>query len=280
MFSFVLPLVFTRVPPSTIARRTSEFELANAAVAAVASIAADGSTSIVLTTFAPFASDGIYAVLDASTLLSPEPSNVTTITKQVVWPNQADSVPAGVAQQLGMRAAILSAGGFFPNPEKATGRVQLHDVSALPAVTSLQISTDKSSYFYHHAEWVAGRDGNPVVLAARAIDPTLPWKHAAGELVVLEQPSVAGGAWTETVVAAGPDVAFTLTDLDGPGAPSLVAAQYFSAKQLTVWSCGAPSWALCAGGVNVSSMLIDDAEGAGYFNVQWVDLNGDGRKCA
>lgn len=264
-------------------RRISEFALPNAAVASIAPVFPGiRGPALLVTTFAPFSKDGIYFV-SAEELLRPNATvTVHTLSMDVSWPNQASMLPTRVAAGLGIGAGVLSAGGFFPNPAKATGHVKLHNVSGCthagcPDEPAIQLSTDKTAYFYHHAEFLLG-DGPPAVLAARAYFPTLPWKHAAGELVLLE-PS-GGGSWTETVLipTPGPDVAFMQLDLDGDGRVQIVAAQFFSGKQLSLWWCTAASWHGCKGGANVSSRIIDADEHAGYFNVEWVDLDGDGRK--
>jgi hypothetical protein len=70
---------------------------------------------------------------------------------------------------------------------------------------NVQISTDKKGFFYHHAVWhdVNG-DGKLDVVAARASDPAFPGKHAAGELLWLEQPAAGSLAqpWAEHVLAS------------------------------------------------------------------------------
>jgi hypothetical protein len=141
-------------------------------------------------------------------------------------------------------------------------------------VTHLKLSTDKEEFFYHHAEFVDAY----TVLAARARKPVL--GRASGELVVLSRALDLPWSWSERVVTSGPDVAFTLVDLDGDGGgpPQLVAAQYFTAQQLSLWWCAAKSWSLCAGGANMTTLVIDDTEQSPYFGVQWVDLDGDGTR--
>jgi hypothetical protein len=56
----------------------------------------------------------------------------------------------------------------------------------------------------------------------------------------------------------------------------VVAAEYFVHQRLALYSCDAPSgrWSDCAGGEGVTTVVIDDEEGM-FFNVAWLDLNGE-----
>lgn len=104
----------------------------------------------------------------------------------------------------------------------------------------------------------------------------------------LEQPqeNAMSGPWKERQITntSGPGVSFCITQLDNTDESQIVAAQFFAAQQLSVWWCDAhgntsnSTWSGCENGIGVQSAIIDDTEHAPYFNVQWVDLNSDGRK--
>lgn len=88
--------------------------------------------------------------------------------------------------------------------------------------------------------------------------------------------------WVEHQITgeSGPGVGFTLCDLDNDDRMEVVASQFFAEQQLSVWWCDSPSgkWSDCENGTSVRSAAIDAAEGAPFFNVEWVDLNDDGKK--
>jgi hypothetical protein len=176
----------------------------------------------------------------------------------------------------------LEAGGFFPNPTKATGTVVLSDVTT-STVTRHQISTDKKNFFYHVALWQdMNGDGKLDVVAARAEEPLIPISKPKGELIWLEQPAVGDPfkeAWTEHVLTPGPDVSFILADLPGGSGsvgPVVLAGEFFDAKGLYLYWCDEVSWAVC-NITNIKSKVIDDSIG-GIFSLEYADVNGDGVK--
>jgi hypothetical protein len=259
---------------------------------------------LLCTTFSPTTTaDWVVQVggLAAATSMGFTSLNVTTVDGDAVWPNQADWVPASPA--FDFNGAVLGASGFFADvpgyPSKATGAVDLYvarnDDATPTGFDKVQLSVDKANYFYHKAILLdCNGDGLLDVMAARVTVPsgTLldPAEPPTSELVCMLQPPAAAGAgaWAEVVVFTnGPDVSFVLVDLDNDGAAQVVASEYFVNQRLAIYSCNGASsslgagshnnWVLCAGGANVSTVVIDDTEGA-MFNVAWVDLDGDGTK--
>ena len=274
-------------------KRVFDFPLNNAAVATFdnttyPNVAINGP-ALLLTSFGPFGEDGVYALPEVKDLLA-NPSrsvNLTTLDAQATWPNQANPVPKGAVPSPNDDAAyVLTAGGFFVSPTKATGSIDLLDVSAIDttgAVTKTTISTPLKGNFYHQAEWAdIDGDGKLDIIAARAYKAMLnPFAKAKAELVWLKPPSSPnGGEWVEQVLTGenGPGVGFCLTDIDGDGKVEVVAAQYFVAQQLSIWYCDAAQWSDCVNGTNVKSVVIDNSENAPFFAVEWTDLNGDGKK--
>ena len=273
-------------------KRIFDFPLNNAAVAqfdntTYPNIAANGP-SLLLTSFGPFGKDGVYSVPNVKDLLA-NPSqlvNLTSLDDSAVWPNQANPVPKGAVPSSNAAAAyVLTAGGFFVSPAKATGSINLLDISNIDttgAVEKKTISTPKKGYFYHQAEWTdIDGDGKLDIIAARAYKSMLnPFAKAKAELVWLKPPSSPNSEWVEKVLTGdnGPGVAFCLTDIDGDGKVEVVAAQYFVAPQLSIWYCDSENWSDCVNGTNVKSVVIDNSEKAPFFAVEWTDLNNDGKK--
>lgn len=251
--------------------------------------------------------------LKAATSTGASALNVTTVDGDAVWPNQADWMPSSSGFEF--NNAVLGASGFFAAvpgyPSKATGTVDLylgHNSSSKKCKSfscsdgpsgydKVQLSVDKTDYFYHKSVLIdCNSDGLLDVMAARVNVPT-DGSPPTSELVCMLQPSPAAaaaaqlkdvpapsagsaveGAWPEVVLYTnGPDVSFVLVDLDGDGASQVVASEYFVNQRLALYSCDSSGnqWATCAGGANVTLVVIDDSEG-GMFNVEWVDLNGDG----
>jgi len=253
--------------------KVNEFPLKHVAVATLSDSPYSGTKtdkcSLLLTTFYPFGSDSVNYVTDP--MSNPK---ITAVDTEAKWPNQADPIDEKVASQLGIDRGILAASGFFVSPTKSTGAVTIYDTSS-PNATKTQVSTDKKGYFYHHAEWFdVDGDGTLDIVAARAYKPML-FGKVAGELVWIKKD---GASWKEVVLAEGPDVAFTLRDIDGDGKTEVVAAQYFTAQQLSVWYCNAESWAKCAADQSLVKTVVIDDDGVPFFNVQFdMDLNGDGK---
>lgn len=238
----------------------------------------DSGAALLLTTFYPFGPDHVYFIPHARSLV-----NATAIPQLIenvtVWPNQAS--PAQQGAIAGSENKVVVAGGFFVSPKKSTGTVDIFDVSNYPDVARTQVSEDKKGNFYHHTEWVdVNGDGKLDIVGARCFNPTKLFKKtkAKGELVWFEQPDdPTVGPWKTRVLANGPDVSFTQVNLDGDKNVQFVATQFFTSKQLAIYSCSHPTWSMCENNTDVSVVVLDTGDGA-YFNVQWVDLNGDGKK--
>lgn len=171
------------------------------------------------------------------------------------------------------QAVVATAGGFLV-PGRSTGTITLFDASDLAEIKATQVSTDKKGWFYHKIVWYdVDGDGKLDILAARATAPSNP----AGELIWLKQPSTNAAAtthWEERVIVQGPDVDFDVVDLDGDSKPEIVAAQFFSASQLAIYSCEEATWSLC----NSSSVKISivDNERGPFFTVKTGDFNNNG----
>lgn len=301
-----LLLLLSLAPPATAATAScptaasftgasvaGSFALSNAATAAMvpaavfngSQVPTPSSLAVVFTTFGVGASADSVVALPAGAPFAA--SSLITLDTDTAWPNEVGWWPQNNTRRLTV------AGGFFPVPSKATGQVVMLDISG-PAPSRLNItrtvlSVSDANFFYHRALWTnvtgASGPGSPSdLVAARAKVPTV--GKAQGQLVWLAPPSAPAGPsvrdqdqlWTEVVLAEGPDVFFTPADLDADGKPEFVAAQFFTDKALAVFACSQASWSRCTNGQGVNRYVIDDSEDAGFFDVNYVDVNGDGKR--
>jgi len=237
------------------------------------------SSLLLVTTFAPFGKEPLYAVPWHAQ--NATPSFPVTLDADSGWTNYVDVVPDGAlpGEPSATSTVIATAGGFLV-PGHSTGSIVLSVLQPpLSTPNHTKISTDKRGWFYHKIVWHdCSGDGRLDVFAARAYVPNLGAKK--GELICLEQPpagALSGAKWRETLLTAGPDVDFVLSAHTAPpgGPPAVVAAQYFSSPQLTHYVCGRQTWIECAGGEGVVSTVLDDEMGP-FFAVQEADLDGDG----
>lgn len=256
----------------TAVHKVAEWEVSRVATLNIAE-ALPGATgkSLIGTTFGPFGKDHIFSV---SPLSAGAGAAVSTLSEEFHWPNEVYEVPTDVksSAQLGNRSLLAVADGFL-FPGKSTGGIHLLELGTGTATKST-VTTDKSGWFYHHSEFVdMDGDGLPDLLAARSTQPLL-FGKTDSELVWVKNQ---GGSWGETrVLTKGPGVGFRAVDLDGDGRVEIVATEFFLHRQLAVYSCDA-SWPACAEAGSVKETVVDLGDGP-FFQLQWVDLNGDGRK--
>jgi len=255
-------------------RLVATMDLPAVAVLDVADHYDGGPQGLLVTTFELKGEDGVYVVRDLPGVFNGTVTpTLETITMSVAWPNMATMAPYNASKQ--MPEGVLVAGGFFVSNDKATGTVSMFDVHG----TELKISTDEEGFFYHQAEFIdIDGDGLQDVLAARTHKPAPPrLGKAVTEMIWMKQPAQAGQPWvTSVLINGGPGVAFAVVDLDNDGKNEIVATEFFVEKDLAVYSCPAPLWSKCSPS-SVERIVIGSGDGS-YFNVEWVDLNGDGNK--
>lgn len=221
--------------------------------------------------------DDIYVVRGIDKLAASEGKGevkVEVLATDTVWPNQANIVKNG--------SQVLTADGFFVSSKKSTGSVEIFDVSRFPLIKKTKVSEDRKANFYHRAFYMdVDKDGVSDIVAARSYKSFNPLAKPEGEIMWFKPPSSTSGTWTThyltTPQGLGPGVGFEQADLDGDGKMEFVAAQFFTAKALSVWACENSKWSECENGEGVSSYIIDEV-GDSFFNVQWIDLNNDGKK--
>ena len=294
--SSIIPLILTVASKQIAFQRVNEVKLEHAAVASFDFNFPETDVALILTTFYPFGQDKVYAIPNVKEVFSGNPEKLITIDNKSKWPNQADGTEKGVIDEAPNSSFVLEAGGFFVAPSKATGSVILLDVTNPTNVQRTIISEPDNDFFYHHAVFIdINGDGRKDILAARALKSLNPFakRKTASNLVWFEQPksgATTAGTWHQHQLTndSGPGVGFTFADLDNDGEIEIIASQFFSEQQLSLWWCNfnttagdnskATSWTNCVNGTNVESIVIDNDEDAPFFDVELVDLNNDGKK--
>ena len=226
---------------------------------------ATGKTLFV-TQFSAFGSSGLsYLAKPEKALAAFDSADFESLvpTVDLLWPNSAIKVPEAILPN-----AILVADGFLV-PQKDDGGIYLIQIDAeLKVKNSVCLTKVKSGFFYHYAEFVdVDGDGLLDIVTARAEKGIF---ESGAELLWLKNPGTVSGAWTETVVTAGPDVMFRIHELDGnPKTLDIVAAQFFSSELKAYFIDRSSSQV-------VQSITIDENVGAAY-DLHFVDVNADGK---
>eukprot|EP00931_Biecheleriopsis_adriatica_P068812 TRINITY_DN42712_c0_g1_i1.p1 TRINITY_DN42712_c0_g1~~TRINITY_DN42712_c0_g1_i1.p1 ORF type:complete len:437 (-),score=95.38 TRINITY_DN42712_c0_g1_i1:29-1339(-) len=255
-------------------RKVAEWELKSVATVKLArDLPGLPGTSLVGTTFQPFGKDTVFCV---GPLSEGQDAKVTTLSDQFSWPNEVYQVPKDVRTKANSSGNLLMVADGFLFPGKQTGGIHLLEVGDGLSAVKTTISEEKHAWFYHHSEWYdIDADGIADVVAARAIKPLL-IGHTDSELVWMKNHG--NGTWGGTqVITKGPGVGFRVVDIDGDGFAEIVASEFFLHQQLAIYSCSERTWAECAQKQNVAETVIDSSDGP-FFQLSWVDLNGDGKK--
>ena len=229
----------------------------------------EGATpTLWITEFSPLSSGRISAVQNL-TALYPDFSKAEPIVVSdgFLWPNEVARAP----DELGDYLVVCD--GFLV-PLKSTGGVYLLESNCtgpLHAVNRIELTTPKTSWFYHMTRWRdMNGDGKLDLITARATKPII--GSAGGQLLWLEQPQtdpLKNVPWEEHVLADGPDIIFTVADLDpADNVFEVFAAEFFSQK-LSVLTISSTNSTV------IGSRDIDVTIGPADC-VSVVDLNADG----
>eukprot|EP01137_Pigoraptor_chileana_P036707 Opistho-2@32739 len=231
----------------------------------------DGKLNLFISSFTgnPLKSGSIEIIQNVGVLgKSLSNSNVTVASLgSANWPNEISKIPDEVFG----KDYVLVADGFLV-PGKSTGSLYALDVASVSAPTKIKLTTDNSGYFYHMGTFVDWNgDGHLDIVTARANKGV--FGSGSGLIAWLENPGSepAAGPWKEHVIENGPDVFFSLTDVDGDGRLEIIAAQFFSSK-ITISYASSSDYATATW----TSRTIEDTIGA-VFDLSLVDINGDGK---
>jgi hypothetical protein len=254
--------------------------------------------SLVISAFTgnPLAADAVDVVYGIGAYLgnvSKAGKAVEQLTTAVTWPNEVTLIDNTTG--LGISSGLLVAGGFLV-PPKTVGAVTALTLSPTGAVTrTSKLSVDDGNvilggYFYHRALFHdMDGDGLLDVVAARATKPLFGGQN--GQLVWLKHPSgvpdpLAPSAlpWAETVLTNGswsPDVLYSLTSLRDDADEQIFYTSFFTGGGLGMVQCVGCSTAGKGDGStwakSALTITVLDATIGPSFDVQVVDLNGDGR---
>lgn len=229
--------------------------------------------SVVGTTFGPFGKDNIFAIGPIS---AGNEAQYTVLSDGFKWPNEVKEIPEEVKAKAGLEGNFVQVADGFLFPGKSTGGIHLVKIGDGLSVEITKVTEDKSSWFYHHSDWAdMDMDGILDLVAARATSPFL---FGSPDSELLWVKNNGDGTFGSTqVITKGPGVAFRMIDIDGNGSLEIVATEFFKNQQLAIYTCPEASWADCATNQNTVEVVLSSGEGP-FFDLDWVDLNGDGKK--
>ncbi|XP_060084562.1 uncharacterized protein LOC132563824 [Ylistrum balloti] len=234
-----------------------------------------GEVDLLISTFnpIPFSTDTAQIVPGIGHYLNNVQSiKPALITSHVTWPNEVSGVPEHV---FGRRMVAIPQG--FLVPFKNDGSISLMDVSMTAPKGPYKITDDSSGkWFYHRVIWKdMDADGDDDAVTCRAREPII-GGHKEFELLWLENQGHLDRPWTSHVIGQGPDIFLRNATLMTPSGPKdcIITAQYFTQSLSVYWTDNAThSWTNLS---QVHSRVIDNSIG-GVFEVEVVDLNGDGK---
>lgn len=163
-----------------------------------------------------------------------------TFTGEYLWPNELTQYK----DKTGANIMLIPDGFLMPGQDDG-GIYAIRnpqDRNAKP----VRVTGHKSGWFYHRAQHVTLPGGEEGILTARAKKSLI--GKGEGELVWLSIPKDFGidnsvsavdrkpKAWSETVLATGPDVMFEIVDLDDSDDCVEVVATHFFGRKLSVHS--------------------------------------------
>ncbi|KAG5653433.1 hypothetical protein H0H81_000435 [Sphagnurus paluster] len=246
--------------------------LALSAPGFAAVIPQEGSNTLFVSSFHATGSDYVYRINNVASATKPAGLAGLTATKiagSVTWPNDVVAAPKSI---FGTDGVVV--GGGFLVPGKGNGGLYFSP-SASGSSGSWVTLAAKSGWFYHRAVF-ADMDGDGVLdmVSCRANQPLF---GSASTMLVWLKPKDATkptGTWVETEIGAGCDALFTVADLDNSGIPEIIAASYFT-KQFNLFYSNAKTG--FQNKADIKKVLLDGTIGAA-FDVQFVDVNGDGKK--
>jgi hypothetical protein len=215
-------------------------------------------------------------------------------SNDTVWPNKSELLPPGMVpfQAVLVAAGFLSASrpGHLTLVNLDDPRRQEYVVDPInetpPRCADGQVENQR---WYYHQGYFHDMDGDglkDIVTVRSAFKPFQFRCPPVGELLYFRNPGAALKAdvpWEARVLVglpaerAGPEINFTMRDLDGDAVPEIIATHFTTSDHITVF--GAPAggvWADASAAKPLRRKVIMTGQGR-PFGVQASDLNRDGR---
>lgn len=220
----------------------------------------DDIANLLVSSFKVMGGDSVKKYGDMENVINSRSNNLTTLTDEIVWPNEIEKMP-DVSNEDDF---YVIASGFFP-PTKNTGGIYLMSKKSGKLT---KISQDKRGWWYHRIRfWDVDKDGKLDVLTARAYKGLI-WGKGA-EFVALLAPNGSNRkVWEEKILFNGPDVFFEIIDVENDGEFEVISSQFLNEKLVYHYKDKLTD--------NWIEKIIDSSIGAG-FDLSIVDLNQDGK---
>ncbi|XP_072172998.1 uncharacterized protein [Diadema setosum] len=226
----------------------------------------------------PLSTDEVYVIRDIGSKLGSSNLNSVrqTLADGLLWPNEVEPVPEDV---FGTDRYWWVANGFLV-PGKTAGSIGLieADSSSHPApYHDLTTGSVTEHWWYHRVYFVdVDGDGRKDMLTARA--DTSSASTTLAEMVYFSQPRMnpISSTWDVDTLFEGPDALFRYEEI--PMSPwvtrtAIFSTQYFAEKLVASWSDDdQPDFK------NLNHRTIEAIADNRYFDCEYVDINGDGRK--
>ncbi|XP_063408011.1 uncharacterized protein LOC134691412 [Mytilus trossulus] len=229
---------------------------------------------------APFTTDHVYFIPAIGTVVQTFQSNGhhtvkhTTLSSNIVWPNEVNQVPDDVFGK-----KMMSIAGGFLVPLKTKGSIRLVDLSTGTPQRPTEITTgsDDHHWFYHRVLWLdMNGDGKKDAVTCRAKKSLL--GSGTGQLVWYEHPQTdsISNPWHHFIIADHSDTFFDITTLTTPaGTNTVIVTTGFFSNQLKIYWTTDPAgkW---TDTLKIKSRVIEEHIGH-VFDVQIDDVNNDGK---
>ena len=228
--------------------------------------------SLWITEFGEFKAGSVYRIENISSFYPDFSSAKTTLLSSgFKWPNALAVAPKEIGD------FVVVPDGFLV-PLKSTGALYLLQANCsssgrhFESCKLVELTTSKSSWFYAgNVGWRdMNSDGRLDIITTRATKPII--GKSGGELLWLEQPQddpIGSVPWKEHILASGPDVGFTITDLQSNDGQFEVFATEFFSERLSLLIVNTET-------ANVTYSRDIDTEIGPAYSVSVVDLNNDG----
>jgi hypothetical protein len=233
---------------------------------------ADNTKNLHLSTFTGFGSDaGYYIPNVGSTLANFSAVKPTKIGGSVVWPNEVEYAPASAFGQEG----VLASGGFLV-PGKGNGGIFYSARNGTSQGNWVPLYKSSNGFFYHRAIVAdVDKDGVPDILTAKATKPLIGAGYGSLTYLKAKDPKNPLAGFNEISLGPHADTFFRFEDINGDGIPEIISTEYWGSL-LTLITTKDPNGSF--GDPSKLAYNIIDPNVGKAFDIEIVDLNGDGKK--